>query len=122
MNDLSVKDLVDLVASEVKEADDHVKQIFEWEHSQRIELIKWQLTASVALFIPVLISFFKGEISNNMPVWLVPVALFGCVLLAISGFMQLYGMRKWQRNFVATIKLLADLKGISSFIKKYREQ
>jgi hypothetical protein len=122
MNDLSIKDLIDLVASKVEEADNHVKQIFEWEHSRRLEIIKWQLAASVALFIPVLVSFFKGEISSSMPIWLVPVALFGCILLAITGFMKLSGMRKWQRNYVSSIKLLADLKEITPFIKRYRSQ
>lgn len=122
MNDISIKDLVDLVASDVEEADQHVKQIFEWEHSRRIEVVKWQLTASAALFVPVLVSFFKGEISNSMPIWLVPSALFGCILLAFTGFMQLFRMRKWQRNFVASIKLLAKLQKIAPFIRRYREK
>lgn len=122
MNDLSIKDLVDLVASEVKDADEHVKQIFEWEHSRRIEMVKWQLTAAAALFIPVLVSFFKGEIAANMPIWLVPIALFSCILLATTGFFHLFRMRKWQRNFVASIKLLADLREIAPFIHRYRSR
>lgn len=120
MNDLSVRDIVDLVASQVAEADQHIKQLFEWEHSRRLEVVKWELAAAAAFFVPVAVAFFKGEISETTPSWWLLAALFACVLFAITGFIQLYKMKRWQRNFIAAIKLLSQLQEISPFIRRYR--
>ena len=120
MKNLSIKDLIDLVASEAETPETRVEKMFEWEHSRRLEAVKWILTAAAAFFVPFLIAYFKGEISQATSNTWVLAALFSSVLFGLFGLTKLYRIRYIHRSFVSALVLLAEMKRIAPLIRRYR--
>ena len=119
---LSIRDIASIIGSDVNDPEKRIDIVFEWAHTRRIEFIKWVLTASVALFIPVVVGVFKGEISGTTSQWWALVALFGSVVLALFGLTLLYQAKQLHKTYLSTISLLGDMKRIAPFIQRYREQ
>lgn len=119
---LTIRELTSLVSSEVADPEVRLEKIFDWEHARRMELVKWVLTASVALFIPVAVAWLKGDIGAPTPAWWVLGALFGAVLLAVLGVSMLYHAWQIYRTYLAAITLLGELKKIATFVQRYREE
>jgi len=87
-----------------------------------MELVKWVLTASAALFVPVAVAYVKGDIAQATSAWWVLTALFGAVLLALFGLIMLYQARQIHRTYVASIALLGEIRKIAPFVERYREE
>ncbi len=122
MTKLTIRQLTDLVGSEVDNPEARLERIFEWEHSRRTELAKWVLTAAAALFVPVALSGLKGDFTKGIPGWWIVAALFGAVLLAVLGMVMLYRANRLQHVYIASMSLLGDIKRIAPFIHRYREE
>lgn len=119
MKDISIRDLADLVVSEVPEADSRIEKVFDWHFQRDTMVTKWILGAAASLAVSILIAFFKAEISPNW--WQT------CFLIALPvgtssyGFYRLVHMRSIHRQFVSALRIYNDLKRIKPFISKYRE-
>ncbi|MGD0662843.1 MAG: hypothetical protein ABSD38_32730 [Syntrophorhabdales bacterium] len=99
-----------------------LEKVFDWAHTRRMELVKWVLTASAALFVPVAVAYVKGDIAQATSAWWVLTALFGAVLLALFGLIMLYQARQIHRTYVASIALLGEIRKIAPFVERYREE
>jgi hypothetical protein len=119
---LSIEDLINLVASGVPDPVSRIERVFEWDHSRRIEVVKWLLAASIALFIPVVVAYLKGDIISVRSSWWMFALLFCSVLLAVLGLGLLYRTRRIHRSYVFTLSLLGELQKISTFLQRYREE
>ena len=119
---LTIRELINLVGAEVSEPEARLEKVFDWAHTRRMELVKWVLTASAALFVPVAVAYLKGDIARAIPAWWVIAALFGAVLLAVLGLIMLYQARQLHRSYVAAISLLGEIRKIAPFVQRYREE
>jgi hypothetical protein len=119
---LTIREVINLVGSEVPNPEVRLEKVFDWAHSRRMELVKWVLTASAALFVPVAVAYLKGELSKGTPTWWVVGALFGAVLLAVFGLGMLYRAKQLHRTYVAAVSLLGEMKKIAPFLQRYREE
>lgn len=122
MKKLTVGELTDLVGAEVTDAEARLEKVFDWMHTRQMELAKWVLTASAALFIPVAIAYLTGNIAKGTSPWWVVAALFGGVLLAVLGLGMLYYAQQLYKTYLAAISLLGEMRRIAPFIQRYREE
>jgi hypothetical protein len=56
MKDISVKDLADLVVSEVPEADSRIEKLFDWHFQRDTMITKWILGIAASLGVTTLLS------------------------------------------------------------------
>jgi hypothetical protein len=113
---------VDLVASGVPAAESRIERIFEWAHARRIELVKWLLAVSGALFVPVAIAVARGEVRTESPTWWLVSALAAAVALASAGLGMLFWTARTHQTYLATQALLGELQKIAPFIRRYRDE
>lgn len=118
MRNIAIRELIDLVAAEVQEPEKRLEKVFDWEASRSAEIVKWVLGASAAVFVAVLVAYFKGDVSN--PKWHLPIGFTLAGFTATYGLVRLHQMRKAHREFVAALLLLAELRRIAPFIRRYR--
>lgn len=122
MASLKIRDLFDLVSSEVSNPDKHIEKVFDWVHGRRLELAKWLLAVSLAVSAPVLLAYFKGDLTGTISPWWVIVAVFLAVLLAVSGLVVLLRTGRLHRTYLVTQSLLGRIQQIAPFISRYREE
>ena len=119
MKDLTLKELEDLVISELPDSEKHIQQMFDWHFQRDMTITKWVLGAAASLFIAVLIAFFRGELTVAW--WQPAIVILSSILSFIYGISRLIQMRNLHKQFVSSLRLLTELKKILPFIKKYRE-
>jgi hypothetical protein len=120
MQRMPIKDIIDMIASDVSEPDKRIEKMFDWEHGRNIEVVKWILGASAAIFVAILVAFFKGDVKS--PDWQLPVGLISSFLSGTYGLYRLRQMRKSYRNYIASLQLLSEFKRIETFLKRYRRR
>jgi hypothetical protein len=120
MRDVALRELIDIVVADVPEPEKRLEKVFDWETSRNLEVAKWVLGASAAVFAAVLVAYLKGEITK--PSWHLPAGLLASVLTATYGLYRLRQMRAAHRQFIASMTLLSELLRIAPFLKKYRGQ
>lgn len=120
MREIAVKDLIDLVVSEVPDVELKIQKMFDW-HFERVKITsQWLLGASASLFISVLIAFSRNEVEID----LLQIAgiLLGGVSVGAYGLYLIMRLRSLQTQFVAALKLHAEFKRIRPFILLYRDE
>jgi hypothetical protein len=120
MERMPIREIIDMVISDVADPDERLEKMFDWEHERNIEVIKWILGASAAIFVAVLAAFFKGDV--KAPAWQLPAGLISSLLSGTYGLYRLRQMRKSYRNYVGALRLLSEFKRIETFLKRYRRR
>lgn len=118
MERMPIREVIDMVVADVVEPDKRLEKMFDWEHDRNIEVVKWILGASAAILVAVLVAFFKGEFHE----WQLPVGLISSLLCGTYGLYRLRRMHKSYQNYVASLRLLSELKRIETFLKRYRRR
>jgi hypothetical protein len=119
---LSIRDLIDLVASGVPNPEARLEKVFEWAHARRLELVKWILAAAVALFAPVVVALLRGELGTGVSRWWIISTLFGSVAVGVAGGLMLFRTRRAYKTYLAAQALLSEVNKISSFLERYRQE
>lgn len=119
MKDISIKDLLDLVISEVPDAETRIQQMFDWHFQRNMMIIKWIMGAVASLVIAALVAYFKAEIKLNW--WQATIVIFFPLSGSTYGIYRLYHIRSMHRQFVSALKIYNELKKIFPFIHRYRE-
>lgn len=119
MKDISIKDLANLVVSEVPEADSRIEKLFDWHFQRDTMISKWILGVAASLGVSILAAFFKADISPN---WWQTCLLVALPMATSSyGIFRIIHMRSIHRQFFAALRIYNDLKRIKPFISRYRE-
>src|SRR5437867_493460 len=113
MRDLTVRDIMDLVTSDVKDAEDRIQTMYSWHFEQQMTLIKFLIGGSGSLLAAVLIAVFKAEI--KIEIWLVALSILGGLATAVVGIFKFQELKSIHRQHVATLKLYSDLLKIAPF-------
>lgn len=120
MSQLSIREIMDLAATDVAEPEKRLEKIFDWETTRSMETAKWSLGLSAAVFVAVLVAFFKGDVSS--PMVQLPIGFVASVLTGTYGWYKLYRMRRSHRQYVDALTLLKRLQSIAPFIRLYRQR
>jgi len=119
---LSIRDLIDLVASGVPNPELRLEKTYEWSHARRLELVKWILAAAVALFAPLAVGYFREEFGKTIsPVWALG-AMAGSAALAALGITILILTGRAYRSYLAAQTLLGEIRKIAPFLDRYRQE
>lgn len=127
---LTIRDVIDLVASEVPNPESRLEKVYDWAHARRLELVKWLLATGVALFAPVVVALARGELiqsgsgsssGSGSQLWL-GLTLFGAVSISIAGLVVLIQTRRRYRAYLASQALLGEIRKIAPFLERYRKE
>ena len=122
MFELTIGDLIDIVASGVSDPESRLEKTYDWAHARRLELVKWLLTSAVALFAPVAVAVAKGELQSSASRGWLASTLFLSLTVAIAGISLLIRTQRHYRAYLAAQALLGELTKIAPFIERYRQQ
>ena len=67
MKDITLKEIIDLVDSDVPEAELRIEKMFDWHFQRDMTITKWVLGAAASLSVAVLVAFSKAEL--NLKWW-----------------------------------------------------
>jgi hypothetical protein len=118
MRKTDISELIDLVASDVAEAEKRLEKVYDWEAARSLEVVKWVLGFAAALFVAVLVAFFREEITRSG--WELPFGVLTSLLTATYAFYRLFRLRRMQTQYLTAILLLAELQRIGPFVRAYR--
>lgn len=118
---LTVRDLVDLVASGASDPEARLEKMFEWSHSRNLELAKWLLALAAALMAAVAIGLLKTDANSKVSTIVLQLNLFVAGAAGFAGLIVLWRGRRIFRAHLAAQVLLGEIIKIRSFIQKYRE-
>lgn len=119
MKDLTLKELVDLVISEVPDSYERLEKMFEWHFERDMSVVKWSLGAGASVSVAVFATLIKGELIMN--VWQASAVAASALASFTYGVYRLRQLRNIHRQFVAALKLHSQLVQIRPFLKTYRD-
>lgn len=124
MVQLTIRDLIDLVASGVPNPESRLEKVYDWAHARRLELVKWLLASAVALSAPVVIALARGDLglSGSHSIWWLALTLFGAVGIAVAGAFMLVQTKRRYRAYLAAQALLGEIRKIAPFLERYRQE
>lgn len=118
---LTIRDLVDLVASGVPDPESRLEKVYDWAHVRRLELVKWLLASAVALFAPVVVALARGDLTSSGSRWWLASTLFGAVAIAVGGLFMIVSTKRRYREYLSAQALLGEIQKIAPFIARYRQ-
>lgn len=120
MRDLTISDLVDLVVADCPDAGDRIEKMFDWHFERSMSVCRWALGAAASIAIGVIAALSTGDLSFT------PREAATVIVLALASFtygvFRLRRLSMLQKQFVAALKLHAELSKISPFVRAYREE
>jgi len=121
MTSITVRDLIDLVASEVPDPEARLERIFEWAHSRNLELAKWLLALAAGLLAAVAVGLLKVDPTAHVSPSILRLTLFAAALFAGGGLLMIARGKRIYRTHLAAQALLGEITKIRPFIELYRE-
>jgi hypothetical protein len=118
LRDLRIKDLVDLVAADVPDAEDRIEKMFDWHYDRCMRMSQWALGASVSLVVALAVVFFRAEL--KLACWQTGSVVAAAFGTAAYGLFRQWQLRSMHRQFVGALKLYRQLKEMAPFIARYR--
>ncbi len=119
MKDVSIKDLLDLVVSNIPDPENIIQKMFEWHLEREITIIKWVLGFAASLTVAGFVAYFNPNTHPNQ--WEIVLFLSGVMITAFYGAFRLWQLRLIHKQFVSTLTLVYRLKTLSPFLSKYRQ-
>ena len=119
MKDIAIRDIIDLVASEVPNAESRIEKMFDWHFQRDMTITKWVLGAAASLSVAVLVAFSKAEL--NLSLWQIIIVAACALASSTYGIYRIVRIRSLHRQFVSTLKLHSEFSRIRPFIRPYRE-
>ncbi len=121
MTGLTVRDIIDLVASEVPDPEARLEKIFEWAHTRNLELAKWFLALAAGLLAAVAVGVLKVDPTARISAAVLRLTLFAAAMFAGGGLLIIARGKRIYRAHLAAQALLGEITKIRSFIELYRE-
>lgn len=120
MRRTDLRELIDLVAADVAEPEKRLEKVYDWESNRSLEVVKWVLGFSGALFVAVVVALFQRYIKADS--WQFPVGVATSLLTTTYGLYRLTRLRRMQQQFLTALVLLSEFRKIAPFIRAYRKK
>ena len=118
MQDISIRELIDLVTAEVSDSESRIQRLYEWHFEREMTICRWILGTAASLGLTFLIAHFRAEIAIGT--WETAVAVASIIVTATYGFYRLWRVRGIHKQFIASLRLHAELGKVGSFLRTYR--
>lgn len=121
MRTISLRELIDLVAGDVNDAESRIQKVFEWRFEHDMSITKWALGLAASLTIAVLVAFFRGGTGSvQVTKTELGIALAFALASATYGIYAIIQLRRVNREFIAALKLYSKFHSVRDFIHLYR--
>lgn len=117
MQDLSVRQLLDLTTADVPDASDHLKQAFEWHFERSMTAVKLLFGASASLVIALIAAALKEQV--EVAWWQLVIIGASALILAGVGAWRFQITRGVYRQYFAALQLLKELEDLAPLLRLY---
>ena len=117
MQDLTVRQLLDLTTADVPNAADHLKQAFEWHFERSMTAVKLLFGAAGSLLIALIAAALKEHI--EVAWWQLVIIGVSTMVLAGVGAWRFQVTRGVYRQYFAALQLLKELEDLSPLLRLY---
>lgn len=118
MQDISIRELIDLVTAQVSDSESRIQRVYEWHFEREMTICKWVLGVAVSLGIAFIVGLLKENSAIGFGTTVVVVTAI--TFTAAYGFFRLHRMRAIHQQFIASLRLHAELSKVGPFLRKYR--
>ncbi len=120
MQDISIRELMDLATTKVSNSESRIQRVYEWHFEREMIICKWVLGLAVSLGLSFLVALFRTE--STVGFWQTVVWGASIISTAIYGLFRLRRVRAIHKQFIASLRLHAELREIGPFLRKYRRR
>ena len=120
MQDISIRELIDLVTAQVSDSESRIQRVYEWHFEREMTFCKWILGLAVSLGLSLLVALFKPESTVSSCQTVVWVWAASIISTAAYGLFRLWRVRAIHKQFIASLRLHAELSKVGPFLRKYR--
>ena len=120
MLELKIKDLIDLVAADVPDAEKRIEKMYDWHFEKIKVLYQLSLGISASLFVSIIVAYLQSNI--KMDIWIIFFTLIMASCPAIYGVVRFHNLKMIHRQYVVAMKIYKELEGIRPFILLYRQE
>ena len=118
MRDISIRELIDLVTAQVSDSESRIQRVYEWHFEREMTICKWVLGLAVSLGLSLLVALFKP--GSTVSSWQAVVWAVSIIFTAAYGLFRLQRMRAIHKQFIASLRIHAELSKVGPFLRKYR--
>jgi hypothetical protein len=118
MQDLTVRQLLDLTTAEVPDASDHLKQAFAWHFERAMTAVKLLFGAAGSLLVALVAAALKENI--DVAWWQLAIIATSTLLTAGVGIWRFRVTRGVYRQYFAALQLLRELEDLAPLLRLYQ--
>ena len=119
MLDLKIKDIIDLVDTEIKDPEFQIQKIFDWHFEKEKLIAQISVGASASLFIALFISFINN--TNSLGIVCIIILMVFALCPGLFGIYRLKKLNEYHRQYLTALILFHEFEKIRPFVKLYRE-
>ncbi|MBP2312993.1 hypothetical protein [Azospirillum soli] len=120
MKDLRVKDIINIVTSDVPDGEKKLEKLFDWRYGREIEMVKFLFGAGISFLIALGVAVVKDGASITPAQ--IEGGLAATLVLFLFGLFRLFVLRRHNREYLSAIKLFSDIKRIQKFLIMYNKE
>jgi hypothetical protein len=117
MQDLTVRQLLDLTTAQVPDAASHLKQAFEWHFERSMTAVRLLFGAAGSLLIALIAAALKEGVEVEW--WQLAIISTSIVVATVIGIWRFQVTRKVYRQYFAALQLLRELEDLAPLLRLY---
>lgn len=118
MQDLTVRQLLDLTTAEVPNASEHLKKAFEWHFERSMTGVKLLFGAAGSFLVALIAAALKEDI--DVAWWQLGVIGASAFVTAGIGMWRYTVTRGVYRQYFAALQLLRELESLAPLLRRYQ--
>ncbi|HKO37360.1 MAG TPA: hypothetical protein VJU14_03225 [Solirubrobacterales bacterium] len=118
MQDLTVRQLLDLTTAEVPDAPQHLQKAFEWHFERSMTGVKLLFGVAGSLLLAVTAAAFKEQIEVEW--WQLTIIGASALAFAGMGVWRFQAARVVYRQYFAALQLLRELEDLAPLLRLYQ--
>lgn len=118
MQDLTVRQLLDLATAEVPDASEHLKKAFEWHFERSMTGVKLLFGVAGSLLVALIAAALKEHIEVTW--WQLAILGASALIFASMGIWRFQATRAVYRQYFAALQLLRELEALAPLLRLYQ--
>lgn len=118
MQDLTVRQLLDLATAEVPDASEHLKKAFEWHFERSMTGVKLLFGVAGSLLVALIAAALKEHIEVTW--WQLAILGASALIFASMGIWRFQATRAVYRQYFAALQLLRELESLAPLLRLYQ--
>lgn len=118
MQDLTVRQLLELSTADVPDAPDHLKQAFEWHFERSMTSVRLLFGAAGSFLVALIAAALKEHI--QVAWWQLVIIGAAALIFAVVGSLRFRSTRGVYRQYFAALQLLHELQDLAPLLRLYQ--